>query len=87
MPTYENGRGRVNIAGLAGDLTFREDEWGPFIRALAKGGHATGLRVLWRCPPEEPRYLWNGVPDNPCVVGTTEPVPWEFVPWELRTPS
>jgi hypothetical protein len=68
----------ANDAGDAGRLIFRPDEWEPYIHALAAGGYATGLRVIWTCPPDDPRKLWNGAPDTPCVVDSLKPVPWVF---------
>jgi hypothetical protein len=77
MPTYERGPGHSNDAGGAGTLILRADQWPPFIRALAVGGYATGLRVCWRERTEDRRSLWNGAPDRPCIIGHKEPVEWE----------
>lgn len=71
------GRGVRDDAGTCGDLILRAGEWEPFIRALAVGGHATGVRVLWAQNPDDNRSLWNAHPDAPAIVGTTDPVPWE----------
>jgi hypothetical protein len=78
MPTYEKERGHANNVGDAGNLILHADEWGPFISALAVGGYENDLRVIWRCPPEEPRYLWNGAEGYPCIVGSTDAVDWNI---------
>lgn len=82
------GAGIRNDAGVAGTLILRLDQWPSFIRALAVGGHATGLRVCWCEHTEDQRNLWNGTPDAPCILGTTEPVEWEpnasFLLWRGR---
>ena len=71
-PNYDGGRGHVNATGDAGHLILRGPEWQPFVTAMAVGGYETGLRVIWRCPPDDPRYLWNGAEDYPCIVGSTD---------------
>jgi hypothetical protein len=76
-PTYNHDRGESQDPGIAKEeWIIRAEHWLPFVKALAVGGYATGLRVIWRCPPDELRYLWNGAADAPCIVGTTDPVPW-----------
>lgn len=79
QPQYPDwrGPGMRNDAGDAGKLILRADQWPGFVRALAVGGHATGLRVMWRLTPDDNRYMWNGAPDVPCIVASTERVPWE----------
>lgn len=80
IPNYDNEEGSHNDAGGAGHLILRVDQWQPLIASLAVGGHETGLRVIWRYMPDDRRYLWNGAPDAPCVVGTTDPVTWDRQP-------
>ena len=53
----------------------RADQWQPFIKALAIGGHATGLRVMWKTAPDDRRFLWNRLPDSPSLVGPAKPQP------------
>jgi hypothetical protein len=77
MPTYERRRNHRNDAGEAGTLILRADQWPSFIRALAIGGHATGLRVCWSEHTDDRRNLWNGSFDRPCVLGSMDPVEWE----------
>ncbi len=78
QPSFPDwGPGMRNDAGIAGNLIFRADQWQPFIKALAIGGHATGLRVMWKTAPDDRRFLWNGLPDAPSIVGRAEPEPWE----------
>lgn len=77
MPTYEKARNYRNDAGLAGTLIIHDHEWLPWIKALAAGGHATGLRVCWSEHTDDRRNLWNGTPDRPCILGTTDVVEWE----------
>jgi hypothetical protein len=77
LPTYERPTGYRNDAGEAGRLILRADQWPSFIKALAVGGHATGLRVLWSEHNVDRRNLWNGTLDAPCLLGQTDPVPWE----------
>lgn len=73
------GPGTRDNAGEAGTLIMHPNEWPPFIKALARGGADTGLRVLWTHDqdPHGPRSLWNGLSCDPCIVGAQEPVPWE----------
>lgn len=73
------GPGVRDDAGDAGTLILRdyEREWQPWIRVLARGGHATNVRVLWCEHTDDRRSLWNAHADAPAIVGTTEPVPWE----------
>lgn len=78
-PTYEKRRDHRNDAGMAGTLILHDHEWLPWIKALAAGGHATGLRVCWSEHADDRRNLWNGTADRPCVLGTTEVVEWERV--------
>ena len=73
---YKRDPAHANNAGVAGNLILHADEWQPFITALAIGGYETDLRVVWRCPPDDSRYLWNGAEGYPCIVGTTEAVTW-----------
>lgn len=77
VPTYDRGRGHINDAGDAGRLILRADQWPGFIKALAVGGHATGLRVIWAEWRDDRRVLWNGAPDRPCFIGGREPTTWE----------
>lgn len=93
VPSYDGGRGYRNDAGEVGTLILREDQWPSFIQALAVGGHATGLRVIWTLDRSreslarkegstqcwDQRYLWNAHADAPAIVGEVEPKPWMVV--------
>lgn len=75
-PTYERRQDHRNDAGVAGEIILQADQWLPFIRALALGGHDTGLRVCWAEHNEDRRSLWNGCHDRPCLFDTHDPVDW-----------
>lgn len=77
VPTYETRVDHRNDAGEAGVLVMLAEQWPSFIKTLAVGGHATGLRVCWSDHTDDRRDLWNGAPDRPCLLGSSEPVEWE----------